>query len=132
MIRSLPDEAETVRLEIKRMIASADGGDTLAEVDRLESRDGRVLYMGASLGQKISFLMQSLEIRPDWGWTLWHFPVSKRILNEHHNMQLVPLSGNSTISPGGPLPEGFLTHITEEELTLSPGSTVIIFMKRSS
>jgi hypothetical protein len=63
MSGALTKDAETLRQEIKQLIASAEKGDNIYGVDRLEARDGRVVYMGDLLGRKISALMQILKIK---------------------------------------------------------------------
>lgn len=62
MSRSLNSEAESLRQEIKNIIYEADNGDNTIAVDRLQSKDGRILYMGEPLGIKVGELMKSLGI----------------------------------------------------------------------
>jgi hypothetical protein len=57
MSRLLTSEAETLRKQIKDIIFKADKGDPMGDVDRLETKDGRILYVGQSLTDTVGELM---------------------------------------------------------------------------
>jgi hypothetical protein len=132
MSRLLTSEAETLRKQIKDIIFKADKGDPMGDVDRLETKDGRILYVGQSLTDTVGELMGKEGIKTsEWGFTVWHFPNNRRLGNPNKNMQLVPLSANSTLLPGEALAEGSLTHVTHAAPMVSSGSTLIIFLELS-
>ncbi|KAL2830943.1 hypothetical protein BJY01DRAFT_110851 [Aspergillus pseudoustus] len=121
-------QAETIRQEIKGIISRADG-DGPTDVERLESRDGRITYIGKSLGFAVGELMAVLSVSPqEWGYTVWHFPNNRAVGNPGRNMQILSLSDNSSITPGGPLTDS-LTTITHDAPVIGSGSTVIVFLR---
>ncbi|KAL2801898.1 hypothetical protein BJX63DRAFT_140122 [Aspergillus granulosus] len=121
-------QAETLRQEIKDIISKADS-DHPTDVDCLRSKDGRLTYIGTSLGLAVGRLMEVLGIsREEWGYTVWHFPSKKPIGNPKKNMLIVSLSDKSSITPGGPL-TNFLTTITDDTPEIGSGSTVIVFLQ---
>ncbi|KAK9546937.1 hypothetical protein V6Z77_009163 [Aspergillus fumigatus] len=123
-------KAEKLRKEIKQMIpeTAMEGKAMLEDTDRLTSADGRVLYSGAVLHNKVAELRKELRISDDVGFSVWHFTVGRPIFNGPSSMYIVPLSDKCRIIPGDPLTEGTCLHITDEPL-LSPDSTFILFMK---
>ncbi|KAB8265977.1 hypothetical protein BDV32DRAFT_69 [Aspergillus pseudonomiae] len=130
MRRPLSADAEKIRGEIKEMIReTATEKQTYSKkVDRLRSDDGRIMYAGDALSKKVVELRDLLSIGTEFGWTVWHFPTAEDLINENNSMYLVPLSSDSTITPGGPLTEGYLIHITDKQ-TLSSCATIIIYMR---
>lgn len=64
MSRSLDAEAEKIRKEIKQMIpetASEENKNT-RQTDSLRSKDGRIMYAGTKLGNKVVELRDYLNI----------------------------------------------------------------------
>ncbi|KAL4755792.1 uncharacterized protein BDW70DRAFT_165120 [Aspergillus foveolatus] len=120
--------AEPLRQQIKEIISKADG-DGPTDVECLKSKDGRITYIGSSLGFAVGGLMEVLGISPKlWGYTVWHFPNDRPLDNPKKDMLIVSLSDKSSISPGGPLTD-FLTKITHEAPVIGSGSTVIVFLR---
>ncbi|PWY96008.1 hypothetical protein BO94DRAFT_530731 [Aspergillus sclerotioniger CBS 115572] len=128
MSRPLTPEAESFRVQIKDIISKADDG-TINNVDRLEARDGRILYVGVPLSMKIGDLMKHSGLSAEWGFTVFTFSHRRAVQNPDRSMWLVPLSDRSELICGGSLKEGSLTHVTEPEPIINSGSTVIVFMK---
>ncbi|KAL4866875.1 hypothetical protein BDV12DRAFT_172190 [Aspergillus spectabilis] len=133
MSRDATSEAETLRQQIKDIIAEADEGNN--DVDRLQSRDGRITYVGSSLGTAVGALMERLKINSEvWGYTVWHFPKDLPLKNVKRNMQVVSLADNSTITitnestTPDPL-TNFLTKVTHKTPVIGSGSTVIVFLE---
>lgn len=60
MSRDTKPEAETLRQYIKNIIEKADKG--VNDVDCLQSLDGRITYVGKSLGTAVGDLMKELKI----------------------------------------------------------------------
>ena len=54
-------QAETLRQQIKEIISKADG-DGPTDVECLQSKDGRITYIGKSLGRAVGVLMDVLGI----------------------------------------------------------------------
>lgn len=130
MNRHLKPEAEKIRKEIKEMIpeTATEDNSNLKKVDCLRSDDGRVMYVGELLANKVVTLRHYLSLGSDWGWTLWHFPAARELINKDSSMYLVPLSGSASVPQDGSLTEGSFICTTNNSM-LSPGTTVLIFMK---
>ncbi|OJJ79277.1 uncharacterized protein ASPGLDRAFT_52730 [Aspergillus glaucus CBS 516.65] len=130
MNRHLKPEAEKIRKEIKEMIpeTATEDNSNLEKADCLRSDDGRVMYAGEALANKVVTLRHYLGLGSDWGWTLWHFPAANELINKNSSMYLIPLSGSANIPEGGSLTEGSFMLITNNPIVRS-GATVIIFMK---
>ncbi|BCR83055.1 uncharacterized protein ACHE_10457A [Aspergillus chevalieri] len=132
MSRHLEPDAEKVRKQIKEMISetATEDNSNLKKVDCLRSDDGRVMYAGEELAKQVVTLRHYLGLGPDWGWTLWHFPAPRELINDS-SMYLVPLSGSASIPQDESLTEGSFMCTTNNSM-LSPRTTVLIFMKRNS
>ncbi|KAE8421459.1 hypothetical protein BDV36DRAFT_280765 [Aspergillus pseudocaelatus] len=126
----LDAKAEKIRREIKQMIPETATGDDNAteKADSLRSTDGRIMYAGGALGKKAIELRDHLGLGKELGWTIWGFTIARDMANETRSMYIVPLSSGSSLASGESLTEGHLVHNTDK-LKLSPGATVIIYMK---
>ncbi|KAB8213563.1 hypothetical protein BDV33DRAFT_57601 [Aspergillus novoparasiticus] len=133
MDRTLAPKARELIREIQRMIPETAGEEYTGEddVDRLQTKDGRIMYGGQRLAGKVSTLLKILDIGKGWGWTLWHFPAAKVLGNPNSAMYLLPLSDNAVVTPDDESSAGNSLRHYVDEPKLNAGSTVIIFMERS-
>ncbi|KAE8396807.1 hypothetical protein BDV37DRAFT_277368 [Aspergillus pseudonomiae] len=124
----LPATAEVLRKRIKEMIPETRPADSKSPVATILAEDdnGSTRYGGKELHNLVSGLVKEMNIGRGWGWNLGHFRESQPIINDLSRMYIVPLCDNTSITPGGPLREGFYTYITDSPSVSSNATAIFI------
>ncbi|PWY75281.1 hypothetical protein BO94DRAFT_538592 [Aspergillus sclerotioniger CBS 115572] len=127
----LPPEAEAIRKDIRQMVSEADTvsnkQDKSNSITIMEDEMGNKTYLGASLTEEITRLIEIMRIGRGWGYRLVNFRHHSVLPIKQGQGYLIPLSEQIMTAPGGILQEGFYKIIVNE-LTISAGAIAIFIL----